>query len=144
MRIEMLEATAGYPVLGARPAFLDRGHRAVAVYMTGAATITQFASSVFNVGILVLLVRPQLVIAGVATRTVWLECGVPPGDQFGVGLMASSAQQVAAVILWFVGQGHVAVVSGRPRVRDVAGIAFLCGAEVTRVLTDRCYAIVTG
>ena len=91
-----------------------------------------------------LLVRPQLVIAGVTTRTVRLECGVPPGDQFGVGLVAGSAQQVAAVILWFVRQRCVTVVRRRPRVCDVAGIAFLYGAEVIRTLTNRRYAIVTG
>jgi len=97
-----------------------------------------------SVGVFTLLVRSRLVVAGVTAGTVRLKRGIPPGNKFGVGLVASSAQQVAAMILWFVGQGHVAVVSGRPRVRDVAGIAFLCGAEVTRVLTDRCYAIVTG
>ena len=131
-------------MLGARPALLDRGHRAVGVYMTGAATITQFASGVFNVGILVLLVRPRLVIAGVTAGTVRLKGRVPPGNEFRVGLVASSAQQVTAVILWFERQRRVTIVRRRPRVRDVAGIAFLCGAEVIRTLTNRCYAIVTG
>lgn len=131
-------------MLGARPVFLDRGHRAVGVYMTSAATITQFTGGVMSVGVFMLLVRPRLVIAGVTARTVRLKRRVPPGDEFRVGLVASSAQQVAAVILWFVGQRHVTIVCGHPRVRDVAGITFLCGAEVTRVLTDRRDAIVTG
>jgi len=89
-------------------------------------------------------VRSRLVVAGVTSCTVRLKRRVSPGNEFRIGLVTRGAQQVAAMILRLVGQGHVAVVSGRPRVRDVAGIAFLCGAEVTRVLTDRCCAIVTG
>ena len=130
-------------MLGARPALLDRGHRAVGVYMTGAATITQFAGSVMTVGVFVLLVRPRLVIAGVTARTVRLKGRVPPGNEFRVGLVASSAQQVTAVILWFVRQRRVTIVRRRPRVCDVAGIAFLYGVKVIRTLTNRCYAIVT-
>ena len=131
-------------MLGARPVFLYRGPRAVGVDMTSAATITQFTGGVMTIGIFMLLVRSRLVVAGVTACTVWLKRWVLPGNEFCIGLVTRGAQQVSSVILRLVGQGHVAVVSGRPRIRDVAGITFLCGAEVTRVLTDRCYAIVAG
>lgn len=139
-----LKIITRYPVLGARPVFLDRSQCAVRVDMTGARAITQLAGSVMNVGVFVLLVRPRLVVAGVTASTVRLKRRVPPGNEFRVGLVASSAQQVAAVILWLVGQRRVTVVGRYPRNSDVAGIAFLGGAEVVRILAHSIHTIVAG
>lgn len=78
------------------------------------------------------------------TRAVRLKGRIPPGYQFSVGLVARSAWQVAAVILRFVGQRHVAVVRGHPRASNVAGIAFLERAEVVLVLPISIDTVVTG
>lgn len=48
------------------------------------------------------------------------------------------------MVLWLVRQRNVTVIRRRPPVRDVTGVAFLCGTEVPRFLADGCYAIVTG
>ena len=143
-RLPVLETTAGYPVLRARPVFPDRGHIAVRVHVAGAGTIPQFAGGVSNIGVFVFLVRPGFVVVCMTAGTVRLKCREPPGHEFSVGLVARGAGEVGSVILRLVWQCRVTVIRRCPRIRVVAGIAFLRGVEVPRILADRCYAIVTG
>lgn len=112
--------------------------------MAGAAAVSQLANRVFDGWILVLFVRPGFVVVRVTARAIRLKSWRPPIDNLGVRLMAFGALQVVPMILWLVRQRNVAVVCGHPRVRDVAGIAFLRGVKVVLVLADSGNAIVTG
>ncbi len=141
--VSVLETTARYPVLWARSAFRERIHAGIGVHVARAGAVPQLAGRVLDIGIFALLVWPGLVIVGMTARTVRLERREPPGNEFGVCLMTLGALQVAAMVLRFVRQCHMAIVSRRPCVGDMAGIAFLDGAEVIRVRTDRVNPVVT-
>jgi len=79
-----------------------------------------------------------------ATGTVRLERSIAPGNKFRVALVAFRALQVATMILWFIWQCGMAVVSGCPGVCHVARVAIFRGTEVIRVLPGRNNAVVTG
>lgn len=110
--------------------------------MTRTRAVTQLAHCVL--GVAVFFVWPGFVVVRMATGTIRLKGRTPPIDDLGVRLVALRAPQVTPVILRLVWQRDVAVVRWRPCVRDVAGVAFLRGVEVTRVLSRRRSAIVTG
>ena len=112
--------------------------------MTRARAVAQFARGVFPVGILVFLVRPGFVVAGMAARAVRLERRVPPVDDIRVVLMTFRTREIAAMILRLIWQPGVAVVRRCPGIRIVTDAAVLCGVEVARVLAGRCRAVVAG
>lgn len=142
--IGRLKITARYPVLRTIPAVLDRGHVAVGIDVAGARAVTQFTRRVAHVGILMFLVWPGFVIARVTACTIRLKCRELPRNEFGVGLVAGGAWQVAAMVLRLVRQGHMAIIRRCPTVGYVAGVAFLRGIKVTRVRAGGSYAVVTG
>jgi len=112
--------------------------------MTGTRAVSQLTDGVLDVRSPNLLVRPRLVVARVAARTVSLKCGEPPGNEFRVGLVTIGAWQVGAVIERLVGQSGVSEVRRNPRVGVVAHVAFLCRQEMTCILPGRANTVMTG
>ena len=90
------------------------------------------------------IVRAGLVIAGVATRAIRSVRRVGPGDDFGVGAVASGALQVAAMIERLVRCRRMPEFVGAEAIGVVAGTAFPGGAEVTGILADRDHAVMAG
>ena len=129
-------------MLGAVPGFISIGHRAVGVDMARTTAVTQFADRVL--GIAVFLMRPGFVIVRVTACAIGLESRILPINNLGVRPVTLGTWEVATVILWLVGQGHVAVIRGRPGVARVADIALLRGAKVIPVGTSCRHAIVAG
>ena len=129
-------------MLGAVPGFISIGHRAVGVDMAGTAAVTQFADGVLDIA--VFLMRPGFVVVRVTARAIRLESSILPVDYLGIRPVTLGTWEVAAVILWLVGQSHVAVIRGRPGVARVADIALLRGAKVIPVGTSCRHAIVAG
>jgi len=112
--------------------------------MAGAATIAELAGRISSIGILMLFVRSRFVIACVTAGAVRLKGGELPVYDFGIVLMTSGTQKVAAVILRLIRQAGMAVICRRPGNRAVAQAAVLRRIEVTRVLTGRDRAVVAG
>ena len=88
--------------------------------------------------------RPRLVVAGVATGTIWLERRELPSYDLGVALMAFGAREIIAVVLRLIRKPGMAVVGRRPRIRVVARAAILRGIEVSGILARCGRAIVAG
>jgi len=110
--------------------------------MACTTAVTKFADGVS--GIAVFLMRPGFVIVRVAAGAIRLESSILPVDCLGIRAVTLGTWEVATVILWLVGQGHVAVIRGRPGVARVADIALLRGAKVIPVGTSCRHAIVAG
>jgi hypothetical protein len=64
-------------------------------------------------------------------------------DNFGIGLVAASAVEIAAVIEWLVSQPDVAVIRLRPGGRVMAQVTLLLRIEVIRILPCSDYTVVT-
>ena len=88
------------------------------------------------------LVRVGLVVIGMTSGTVRLECRRAPIDCLGVSLVTFRTGQVAAVIQRLIRQPGVAVNIRRPLVGCMAKVAFLCGDEMIGVLARRNRAVV--
>lgn len=90
------------------------------------------------------LVRTGLEFAGVAACAIGLKCGVSPCNQLRIGLVACSTGQVRPVILWLIGQCGMTIICRRPSLGRVAGITFLRGTEMARILAGSIRAVVAG
>jgi hypothetical protein len=131
-------------MLRAWPVLLDGIEIAIVVDVASAATVSQLAGGVLDIRGLAFLVRALFVISGVTAGTVWLERRVTPGQLLRVALVTFCALQVATMILGFIRQGRVTIISRHPCVRYMARIAFFGGAKVIRILAGSDNAIVTG
>ena len=112
--------------------------------MARAGAVPKFAGRIPPVGILGLLVRPRLVLVGMATCAIRLEGREAPVHGLGVTLVTSGAGEVAAVVERFVRQTRMVIVNGRPGVGVMAQATVLVRIEVTRILSRRRGAVVAG
>ena len=119
-------------------------HGLIPVRVASPGTVSQLAGRVQDFGAIYLLVRTRLVVSGVTTRTIRLECRVTPTDDFRIGLVAFGTPQVAAVIERLVWQAAVPVIHGRPCIGHVAESAVLRRVEMARILARGLHAVVTG
>jgi len=131
-------------MLGTRTILLDSRQGRVRIDVTSARAVSEFAGRVSGVRVLVLLVRPRLVVAAVAPRTIGLERRETPAYGFGIALVADRARKVAAMIERLVWQSCMTIVDRSPRVRVVATAAVLRRIEMARVLSGRRRAVVAG
>ena len=138
----MLKIPARYPVLRTWPVFLNCCQVTVRVHVTGTRTVSEFAYRIAHIGVLVLLMWVGLIVAPVAAGTIRLKCREPPGDGFGIRLMASRARQIDTVIKWFVSKHRVAELIRQPGVGVVACIAFPGRHKVTGITPGCDHAIV--
>ena len=93
---------------------------------TAAPTILIFTQSI-------VIIFAGLIVIRVAPRATGSVSRGRPIDILAVRLMTFCTGKVAAVILRFIRQCSVTVICGSPGIRNVAGIALLRRAEVTRV-----------
>ncbi len=105
------------------------------------------AAAVRAISILVnaaMIVFALIIVIGVAARAIRLIRGRLPDDDLVVGLMASRAIKVTAMVKWLVGQRRMHKRIGFPLDWRVASVAVLRRSEMPRVLTGRDHAVVTG
>ncbi len=92
----------------------------------------------------IMIVLVCLVVIGVAARAIGFVSGRPPVDGLRVGSVTSRTVKVATVVLRLIGESSVTVIGRSPGIRNVAGIAFLRRAEVSRVCASCNDTVVAG
>ena len=104
--------------------------------------MTAAACAVLIAAKAIVFVHACLVVIGMAARAIGSVARRRPVDRLGVGPVTFCTVEVAAVILRFECQCSVTIIRGSPRICNVAGIALLRRAEVSRVRAGSYDAVV--
>ena len=124
------------------PAIFDRVHIGVVIDVARTRTVAQLADCVLGIRVFGFLVRPGLIVTGVAAGAVGLERSVLPDNNLGIVAVTVGAGQITAMVQWFERRCPVTEVIGQKRIGVVAAIAFDCSNKVPRILADRGRAVV--
>ncbi len=106
--------------------------------------MTATARAVQIIGQTIVVVLARVIIIRMTTRAGGLVSRRRPAYGFRIRRMAGGAEEVAAVIQWFVGETRMAEIGRYPCNRTVAKTAVLRRVEVPRVLAGCRCAIVAG
>ncbi len=123
--------------------FLNLGHGAVVVFMTGAGAVSKFRNGVVGVWVFPFFVRVVLIVVSMASGAIGLVGWSRPIDDLRVALVALVTIWTARVIAWICCGGMVKI-DGAPTINLVALVALNAGYEMVAWFSLRCDSVVAG